>query len=59
MRYYVSHRLIRNSGEKSLSGWRLAAPALENSIAQMVRRLLDAPSFAASLMPDAGAEELR
>lgn len=58
MRYYVSHRLIRSSGEKTLSGWRLPAPALENTVAHLVRRRLEAPSFAASLMPGAHAEEL-
>ena len=59
LRYYVSHRLIRNSGEKSLSGWRLPAPALENTVAHLVRRHLETPSFAASLMPDACAAELQ
>ena len=37
-RYYVSNRLIRNSGEQDLSGWRLPATELEDLIARQVLR---------------------
>lgn len=35
-RYYVSHRLIKRSGEKQTDGWRLPAKALEDQIAKAV-----------------------
>lgn len=35
-RYYVSHRLIKRSGEKQTDGWRLPAKALEDQIANAV-----------------------
>ena len=35
-RYYVSRCLIQHSGQKDLSGWRLPAPTLEQTVVQSV-----------------------
>jgi len=52
LRYYVSHRLIKRSGEANLDGWRLPAPELETKVAQVVRSKLMSPSFVSQLIPD-------
>ena len=44
-RYYVSNRLIRNSGEQDLSGWRLPATELEDLIARQVCSALADPAW--------------
>ena len=47
LRYYVSRRLIRGSGDKQQTGWRLPAPDLEDLVAGKVRdRLEDASRIA-------------
>src|SRR6056297_922052 len=55
LRYYVSRRLIRRSGESNLSGWRLPAPQLESAAAELVRQKLNEPSYTATLLPEADA----
>ena len=57
-RYYVSRRLIKHSGEKDLSGWRLPAPMLEETAARLIRRHVCAAAFPASLTRDPEMEEL-
>lgn len=57
LRYYVSHRLIRRSGEANLDGWRLPAPELETKVAQVIRTKLMSPSFVSQLIPDASIGE--
>jgi DNA invertase Pin-like site-specific DNA recombinase len=42
-RYYVSHRLIVESGTPDLTGWRLPGPALEEAVAQVITNQLKAP----------------
>jgi hypothetical protein len=55
-RYYVSRRLIAESGKPDASGWRLPAAALEGAVAQLI---LDAlPSAAQGLIDGATAEML-
>ena len=39
-RYYVSHRLVKQAGEKDLSGWRLPALQLEQQITKTMREHL-------------------
>ena len=51
LRYYVSHRLIKHSGQANLDGWRLPAEELETKTANRVRQTLRAPSFAGKLAP--------
>lgn len=45
LRYYVSNRLIKESGTKDITGWRLPAPELEALVERLVRRHLEAPDF--------------
>ena len=59
LRYYVSHRLIKNSGDAAKTGWRLPAAELENAVAYLVRRHLQAPTLAARLLPEADAGEVQ
>ncbi len=42
-RYYVSRRLVKQSGERDVSGWRLPAQALERAIADAMVRHLENP----------------
>jgi site-specific DNA recombinase len=57
LRYYVSHRLIRNSGKKDPGGWRLPGPELESAMAKLVAGFLNKPEVAANLVLDATTEE--
>ncbi len=59
LRYYVSHRLIRKSGEKNIAGWRLPAPELEQTIAHLVRQHIATPAFPAQLLEENTAEDTR
>lgn len=58
LRYYVSHRLVRSSGPKDPSGWRLPAPELEELVARLIRKHLSTPMVQASIVRDASAEEV-
>jgi len=58
-RYYVSHRLIKQSGEKDLSGWRLPARALEEGLAATLVAELVRPAFLTRVLPLTGASELK
>ncbi len=58
MRYYISHRLIRRSGERQITGWRLPAPSLENGIAHLLHQHLQMPSFLPHLLPGATTDDL-
>lgn len=57
LRYYISHRLIKRSGESNLDGWRLPAPELEAKVAQVIRATLMSPPFLNQLIPDATVGE--
>lgn len=50
LHYYVSLRLIRNSGVKDAAGWRLPAAAFEAAVAKAIRNLLKSSDFRASVM---------
>ncbi len=58
VRYYISHRLIKCSGEANLDGWRLPAEELETKIAHLVRQRLSSPAFQNALLPDAASDEI-
>nr|WP_306265427.1 recombinase family protein [Pararhizobium sp. IMCC3301] len=58
LRYYVSHRLIRSSGPKDPSGWRLPAPELETLIATLVRKHLGVPTVQTDIVSPATTEEI-
>ena len=57
-RYYVSRRLIQHSGNKDLSGWRLPAPTLEQTVVHLVEQHVGAPTFSASLTHTPTIQEL-
>jgi site-specific DNA recombinase len=57
LRYYVSHRLIRSTGRKDPSGWRLPAPELEALVASLIRRHLHVPIVQANIVNEATSEE--
>ena len=58
LRYYVSRRLIQHSGQKDLSGWRLAAPMLEQTVVHLIRKHVDTTTFSASLIHTPTMQEL-
>jgi hypothetical protein len=58
LRYYVSHRLIRSSGPKDPSGWRLPAPDFETLVADLVRKHLRVPAVQTNLVSLATTEEI-
>lgn len=57
LRYYISHRLIKRSGEVNLDGWRLPAPELEAKVAHVIRTTLMTPLYLNQLIPDASISE--
>ncbi|MFK7879199.1 recombinase family protein [Roseobacter sp.] len=59
LRYYVSHRLIKKSGEANLDGWRLPAQELEIRVAHLMREQLSDTTFTSRLVPNCSAEEIK
>ncbi|MDG1530957.1 MAG: recombinase family protein [Paracoccaceae bacterium] len=57
LRYYVSHRLIKRSGEQNLDGWRLPAKEFESKVAQLAKDALLSPSFCATVLVSLNATE--
>lgn len=55
LRYYISRRLIKNSGEVNKDGWRLPAEEPEQKVAHVVRQHLNTSSFIMQVVPDASA----
>ena len=58
LRYYVSHRLIRSTGPKDPSGWRLPGPELETLVGKLVAKQFRTPSFRANIVTNASTEEI-
>jgi hypothetical protein len=58
LRYYVSHRLIRSTGPKDPSGWRLPGPELETLVAELVAKHLRTPIFRANIVADTSTDAL-
>ena len=56
LRYYISHRLAKQSGDTHPGAWRLPAQELETRIADLVRATLSRPGFLASLLAGAAAD---
>ena len=54
----VSRRLIQHSGQKDLSGWRLPAPMLEQTVVHLIRQHVDTTTFSASLTHTPTMQEL-
>lgn len=57
-RYYVSHRLVKQSGAPDLSGWRVPARPLEQAVASAISVMLRSPDFPSRLLEDASAAEV-
>ncbi len=58
LRYYISHRLVKDRSQKHPDAWRLPAEQLEALIADVIRKNLSRPDFVAALMPDVSAAEI-
>ncbi len=56
LRYYVSNRLIKKSGVKDITGWRLPAPEFEALVARLVQRRIEAPKFLSEIASGCSAE---
>ncbi|WP_187432279.1 recombinase family protein [Roseobacter fucihabitans] len=59
LRYYVSHRLIKNSGETGGDGWRLPAGELEIKVTDLIRQRLSDMTFIGRLVPNRSAEDIK
>jgi site-specific DNA recombinase len=57
--YYVSRRLVAESGKSDSAGWRLPAAALEGAVARLIIEALETPSAAQGLIDGATPEMLR
>lgn len=58
LRYYVSHRLIRSTGPKDPSGWRLPGPELETLVSKLAAKHLRTPAFRVNIVADASTDNL-
>jgi DNA invertase Pin-like site-specific DNA recombinase len=58
LRYYVSHRLIKNSGEANKDGWRLPAEELEQKAAHVVRQHINRAPFIGQIAPNASTNAI-
>lgn len=58
LRYYISHRLVAQSGEQHPGAWRLPAEELEQRIAGLVRATLSRQGIAAPIVSGASAETI-
>ncbi|MCF6305784.1 MAG: recombinase family protein [Rhodobacteraceae bacterium] len=56
-RYYISHRLVKQAGEKDKSGWRLPALQLERQIEKAIQEHL-AKAATPSIVTDLTSEEI-
>lgn len=57
-RYYVSHRLVKQSGSPDPAGWRLPARPLEQAITAILAAMFGEPSFPVHLLDDLSVAEL-
>ncbi len=58
LRYYISHRLVKDRSRKHPDAWRLPAGELETLIADVIRKNLSRSNFVAALMPGVSAAEI-
>ena len=58
LRYYISHRLIKQSGAENPGGWRIPAVELEHKIAHLVCTTISRHGFASALLPGATADQI-
>ncbi|WP_433990379.1 hypothetical protein SuNHUV7_20180 (plasmid) [Pseudoseohaeicola sp. NH-UV-7] len=58
LRYYISHRLVKDRSRKHPDAWRLPAEQLEGLIADLVRKHLQRPDGATRLLRNLAASEV-
>ncbi|MDG2257788.1 MAG: recombinase family protein [Paracoccaceae bacterium] len=58
LRYYVSHRLIKNSGDGNKDGWRLPAEELEAKVASVIAKHVRAQGFFGNIAPNITASAI-
>lgn len=58
LRYYISHRLVKDRSRKHLDAWRLPADQLERLIADLVRQHVKRPDIAMRLIRDLAASHV-
>ncbi len=58
LRYYISHRLVKDRSRKHPDAWRLPAGELETLIADVIRKNLSRSDFVAALVPDVSAADI-
>jgi site-specific DNA recombinase len=58
LRYYVSHRLIKNSGDGNKDGWRLPATELETKVASVIAKHVRAQGFFGKIAPNITASAI-
>ncbi|WP_300039620.1 recombinase family protein, partial [uncultured Roseobacter sp.] len=58
LRYYISHRLVKDRSRKHPDAWRLPADQLEGLLADLVRQHLKRPDIAMRLIPDLPAADV-
>lgn len=58
LRYYISHRLVKDRSRKHPDAWRLPAEQLEQLIADLIRTHLRRPDLATRLIRDLSASEV-
>ncbi len=58
LRYYISHRLVKDRSQKHPDAWRLPAEQLEGLIADLVRKHLQRHDSATRLIRDLAASEI-
>lgn len=58
LRYYISHRLVKDRSQKHPDAWRLPADQLEGLIADLVRQHLKRPDITKRLIRDLSASEV-
>ncbi len=58
LRYYISHRLVKDRSRKHPDAWRLPAEQLESLIADVIRKKLGQPDIVTTLIRDISASEI-
>lgn len=58
LRYYISHRLVAQSGKPHYDAWRLPAEDLERKVANLIRSILTEPGGAAKFVPGASRADV-
>ncbi|RMA43743.1 recombinase family protein [Rhodophyticola porphyridii] len=58
LRYYISHRLVKDRSQKHPDAWRLTAEQLESLIADVIRKKLGQPDIVTTLIREMSASEI-